>query len=435
MDTISSVIEPAPSSPVPATEPLPVAVPVRSIADHVDILAAVATAARDLRSAGVDRIVVELSVDHDPLCVELVVRPARYDDYGQGEITRWVAHAGVPDEAIRIARALLPDAARALGSGADVPDLVYVRWAGGYWHITPFAGCLRPMSSDPDPAHAAMYAWLQLGGPRSCGIGVVPCGRESLFFDVEDYRITGGGPYFERVHAFRALRTADSDRDLPEPSDPIVTSLHRSFTTGARHESRCRAARAAVMQYVLDECWVDRAEIAQWVVGVASSPVGDWWDGIPRVGGRVFSGDDADRILSAIAAFELHGIGGSLDISGGATVTMSWRRGLGKGRRQATDGGAWDAAIRSMIPSSTDDHVSPDDALMAIPFVRPVDLEWPMAYALDRAYQTRSDAEESRRWCDVARAVMARAEEPGSPSESGALRLGWRYGVTSGGVS
>lgn len=418
-------------------------VPVTRLADYATILAEVGGAAVALRAGGVERIVIDLSVDYEPTTIEYVIRPALAED--DASIPSWISLAAVGELAERVAGQLLPDAARAMGADG-VMGFVYVRRVGGYWHIDSASAseAHQPdsyrMLSDDDTQAAARHAWLVLGGPRSLSMIVVPQGRESLFYSVEDYRLDGGVPHYEPVHAFQVLRSQDSDRDLPDGSDQIVRQMHRSATTGMRHASRVRAAKCALVQYVLDECWCTpasdmgpRDDVARWVLdgGEEPSVLASWAIGVPQVGGHLYTADEAARILSAVVAFEIHGVGGPGGTEGGATATMSWRRGLGKGRRQASDGQAWDAAI---IGAGGGDHVTADDALLAVPFVRPVDLEWPMAYALHRAYETRGDAEESRRWCDVARAVMARAEEPGSPSDSGAIRLGWRYGV-SGKVS
>jgi hypothetical protein len=49
----------------------------------------------------------------------------------------------------------------------------------------------------------------------------------------------------------------------------------------------------------------------------------------------------------ALCELERHGIGGRHGVEGGATVRMPWARNLGKGRRQARDGGAWTSAINA----------------------------------------------------------------------------------------
>lgn len=298
---------------------------------------------------------------------------------------------------------------------------------------------------------AARLLWQHLGCPRSAGLMIVPSSGEALGYDVDDWTIAPSRPCWEPVHAFPALTRADADRELPDGTDEVVREIHRARTTDARHASRCRAARLSMSQYVLDECWGARDgggsggdhdttdDLLAWVQHGGDDPQSlvHWHVGIPCARGvsQPYAGDDGMRILAALAAMELHGVGGPGALDGGATATMSWRagapahgrRGLGKGRRQASDGHAWDAAIRDAAPGCVDATAA--DVLLALPFVRPHDLEWPMALALSRAYETRDDAETSRAWCDVARAVMARAQEPGAPLDGPAVRLGQRYGV------
>lgn len=289
---------------------------------------------------------------------------------------------------------------------------------------------------------AAQCLWQHLGCPGSTSLMIVPSRGPALWYDVEAWTIAAGQSYWEPVHEFPALTRADSDAELPSDVDPVVREIHRARTTGARHASRCRAARVALTQYVLDECWLAPSgvvgaptafdDVAAWVRhGGGNEPeqLTGWHGGIPRPGGTPYSAEEGAAILAALAAMELHGIGGPGGFDGGATATMSWRAALGKGRRQATDGQAWDAAIGCMIASGPD--VPAEWALLALPFVRPHDLEWPMAYALTQAYQLRDDAAASSVWCAVARAVMARAQEPGAPLDGPAVRLGQRYGVVS----
>jgi hypothetical protein len=44
---------------------------------------------------------------------------------------------------------------------------------------------------------------------------------------------------------------------------------------------------------------------------------------------------------------EICGVGGKDDVGGQATARMAWAQSLGKGRKQASDGGAWTSAIES----------------------------------------------------------------------------------------
>jgi len=280
------------------------------------------------------------------------------------------------------------------------------------------------LSSEPvDLRAVAQLAWEHLGCPSAAVITVVPMlgrGVETLY-DVEDYAISDGEPAIEAPRTFRALTTRDSVAELPADSDPIVQALHLRDTTHRRHESRRRAAMAALCQYVLEERWPTDHQAAAWVRLEVDQVPGESHPLYPTA-----LTDEQRCAVATIAALERHGVGGPGGYSGDSTARMSWATGLGKGRRQASDGEAWTAAISAIAP----EHVTPEDVLASLPYVRYVDLEWPMALALHEAYGWRDDRDRAAAWCAVARAVYALATASDAPyTDKGAVALGLRYGA------
>lgn len=137
------------------------------------------------------------------------------------------------------------------------------------------------------------------------------------------------------------------EESLPEALDFEAREIIRKATAPDRHAWRCeeakKVARAAAIEAVIfdDDVLVSdlhtRPEVAEAVAAATAM----------------------------LAVIELHGIGGRLGITGAATDRMPWASSLGKGRKQATDGGAWDGAIES-VAGVTDqglrafgDHPSP----------------------------------------------------------------------------
>lgn len=70
------------------------------------------------------------------------------------------------------------------------------------------------------------------------------------------------------------------------------------------------------------------------------------------VAGLSALGDRAEHALvAALIALDLHGVGGPSNAGGAGSGTLRarWARSLGKGRWQASDGGAWRAAAESSL--------------------------------------------------------------------------------------
>jgi hypothetical protein len=275
----------------------------------------------------------------------------------------------------------------------------------------------------------AAYAWSALGYPAYAVIHVVPAMGSTLpvvRFGVHDHMLDASADcaaWWSPVTAFRPLTRRDSLVALPADSDPIAQEIHLARTTGDRAESRRRAAAAALCQYVLDETWgADRSDIVAWVRREDSA-----YPDLRSADLPVPLTDEQRRALGVIAALEVHGIGGPGGYTGDATARMSWAIGLGKGRRQASDGAAWSSAIGALADAAP----SPEAVTAALPYIRHADLEWPMAYALGQVQATMAiDAQWARAWCDVARAVYARATAEDAPhTDGGAVALGRRYGV------
>lgn len=92
-------------------------------------------------------------------------------------------------------------------------------------------------------------------------------------------------------------------------------------TTRERHESRVAYARWAAEEYYLEHAKLDREECEE---------------------------DTLDMMVSLIAWADIIGIGGRDGCDGAATERHPAFRQCGKGRKQATDGEAWTAAIREV---------------------------------------------------------------------------------------
>jgi len=123
---------------------------------------------------------------------------------------------------------------------------------------------------------------------------------------------------------------------------------------------------------------------------------------------------------------ELHGVGGTADLSGSATLRMPWARGLGKGRKHAMDGSAWAAAILDAFKRSYRQFLLPQASEHWLTVIRPEVLGF--AVALDaegngRALQelgTWIPAPDEARWaCALAlRALLGALELPApAPAE------------------
>jgi len=85
-----------------------------------------------------------------------------------------------------------------------------------------------------------------------------------------------------------------------------------------RHASRVEYAREAAEEYYLDHMRLDRSEVGQLTLEMA---------------------------VAALAYADLAGVGGRCGVDGASTARHPAFRRCGKGRKQATDGPAWSAAI------------------------------------------------------------------------------------------
>jgi hypothetical protein len=142
---------------------------------------------------------------------------------------------------------------------------------------------------------------------------------------------------------------------LPAGTDPVVAALYVASTRRERHETRVAAVIDAATDYVA-------AEPAR---------------------------------LAAVLALEIHGVGGPMGLGGpdGATGRMSWARRLGKGRRFASDGGAWSAAIAAALYQVRTSAEQPAGGFVSTTTVGGLigraesagDLLWVVTYALHRA--------------------------------------------------
>lgn len=88
-----------------------------------------------------------------------------------------------------------------------------------------------------------------------------------------------------------------------------------------RHASRVEYAREAAEEYYLDHMRLDRSEVSQITLEMA---------------------------VAALAYADVAGVGGRCGVDGAATARHPAFAACGKGRKQATDGPAWSAAIESL---------------------------------------------------------------------------------------
>jgi hypothetical protein len=191
------------------------------------------------------------------------------------------------------------------------------------------------------------------------------------------------------------LTRRDCAADLPEGTDPLIVDLHLTATAADRVRSRCQTVSSHARAWLQLEPDDDGAE--------------------------------ARRRLRALLAIELGGTGGPMGFGvdgGNRTARMSWAARLGKGRRHASDGPAWDDAVRRVATSLGEGEVTPADVGEIAGRCGPDDLEWPLAYALRRAHACRLDVDQAALWATCAR-VSATLAEP----DSGAGRLAARYSL------
>lgn len=178
------------------------------------------------------------------------------------------------------------------------------------------------------------------------------------------------------------LRRADHDPGEAWPE--WVREDKMAVRAGERHLSR-----VAFAEWVL-ACRVDGADLDEGMVTLDAAGV---------------------RRARVLAALEEHGVGGPRGYVGGATERMPWARALGKGRKQAVDGEAWSAALRSAFGP---DHAPPTPAevVAEVEGDRSID-RWGLAYACYQAFNAITPAE-AHRW-DAARQLIKAGAPPSDP--------------------
>jgi hypothetical protein len=184
----------------------------------------------------------------------------------------------------------------------------------------------------------------------------------------------------------RALTRKDCEDQLPPDTDPLVVSMHVAATTAERAASR----RAAVIAAVTD--WL----------GTDSPPA----------------------LIAAALSAELGGIGGRMGfgVDGSvSTARMRWATSCGKGRRFATDGAAWDAAMEDVLHEQRAD-VSPEWLTLLAARCDSSDIAWPLAYCLRQAYMCRDTQPVAAGWAAAARTIASQCEP-----DTDAGRLAGRY--------
>lgn len=194
------------------------------------------------------------------------------------------------------------------------------------------------------------------------------------------------------------IKISDCISQLPEGTDPLVTALHVKETAAVRHQSRVTEARLQAYNWLVTN--------------------------LPQ-GSAV-----TDPMVAALLSMEAGGVGGRDGISGDATRRMSWASFLGKGRRNATDGAAWNAAIAdAALETSARAPFSADDVRAILPALPVDDLEWALALTIRSARRNRFDLDQSTSWAALMREI-AKAAPEGSPADKLADRFGIpRFGI------
>lgn len=176
------------------------------------------------------------------------------------------------------------------------------------------------------------------------------------------------------VHRVTPLVRADHDPGAEWPE--FVREERIALAAEERHTSRVRAAEFALALLVLDP---DQPE-GQRILSLSPEEV---------------------ELARAIAAVEVHGIGGRRGYSGGKTDRMRWASSLGKGRHNARDGAAWDAAIAAAFGRVHGGEPTPRAVLTAASTVLGgSDMPHVIAFSSARAVASHSP-EEARAWLAV----------------------------------
>jgi len=207
---------------------------------------------------------------------------------------------------------------------------------------------------------------------------------------------------------------------LPEGLSDEALELIRRATAPARHEARVIAAAEAALEATADsivaaecaEASRERLALARTLArciatdgsvrgGMTWCPAGmsveayldsDDWASNARINPCDAALPDAvawTRRAGVLCYIEAHGIGGPLgagsELGGEATDRMSWARVLGKGRRHASDGGAWTDAIRRAGERLSLTTPSPEGVVaLAVTCLTGRDLAWAQTYCRAR---------------------------------------------------
>lgn len=148
---------------------------------------------------------------------------------------------------------------------------------------------------------------------------------------------------------------------LPDELSSEACEVIRKATAPARHAWRCAQAKVAAYT-AAEKCIVEGGDTSD--VGNQSwlKPDGD------GEGSQVVSLRRDIEVAGAFLALVDHvGIGGQMGITGEKTDRLPVFSHLGKGRKQATDGGAWDGAIESIYSTRSTEGTYPLDGLVLSP--------------------------------------------------------------------
>jgi len=160
-------------------------------------------------------------------------------------------------------------------------------------------------------------------------------------------------------------------------------------------------------------------------IGAVIGAVMDYLGRQPDVTPEIQVNETTSRQVVTLLDMELHGIGGHRKLGGpgGSTCRMSWATRLGKGRKQATDGPAWDEALKATREVFGGTPCNADEAVLFVAgTVMPEDCEWALCWALKHATEATVPTE-AHAWMEVARCALREGDD--------AFRKRWEYRFTA----
>jgi hypothetical protein len=151
------------------------------------------------------------------------------------------------------------------------------------------------------------------------------------------------------IHPVPPRKDQRVDEYVAKGYHPDIASIYAGFTAPERHEWRVREAMAhMVFSHTPDSSKEELSKVVGEICDAAASCHCDQKEA-ERMGDEGHPGspdwEEAAKAVAQQGILDVVGTGGRLDLEGKSTARIPSLRGLGKGRKNATDGGAWDSAI------------------------------------------------------------------------------------------